>query len=1333
MRLRSRRTTIAVAAAAATAVTAFVAFPAAAIQTTYYVSGSGCSDTGTGTQDLPFCTISKGAAVATAGQTVIVNPGSYTEQVTVANSGTAGNPVTLKAATAGTVTVTGRTDGFVVSGKSYVTIDGFVVTGTSGIGMKLSSSNNLSISNNTVTFSGHPVSGQNAAGIDLSSVTASLVTGNVSDHNSFYGFHVAGSSTGVTLLRNEASFNAEGWQRNANGIDVVAPGNFVIGNVLHDNEDSGLQFYPGGDNGVAANNVIYNNGDHGIDDLNVTGGKLIGNTVFHNCTDGINVEGTSGNYTVVNNVAVDNAVYPAYNGIACGRRVGNIGIYDSAPNGTTVDNNVVNLTTAGSMYHWGSSSYSSLAAFRAGTGQGAHDIQADPKFVAVGTGSDSSGWNLHLQEGSAAIDSADSGAPSEQTADADGKPRVDDPNVANTGLGARTYDDRGAYEFQGGGALTGPSAVLAVTPPSGSAPLAVTADATGSTAGSAPITSYAFDFGDGSAAVGPQAGTTAMHTFAGAGSYTVRVTVRDGNALTGTTTQTVTVSAAGPTGPTAALSVTPATGTAPLTVAANASASTAGSSPIAGYTFDFGDGSAVVGPQAGNTAGHTYSAVGSYTTTVTVTDANNLTATATKQVSVTATAPPPSSIAYLGRVGGNAAAGTSTSLTVPAGRNVATGDALVVSVLLSSTKTGTVSATDTQGDTFAVVGDITDGGSGDRTLILAAFGSRGLTTADSITLTFPSSAEHHVAVDEFSGISAMDQHAAAFGAANTAFNSGTTPTTASPNELVFGVVGTEGGAAPTYAAGYTALPVLAVSSDRLAPAYRVVTQTGAYSAAGSVTGPWMAAVATFLPSGPPPPTGPTAALNATPVTGTAPLAVSLDASASAAGSAPIASYTFDFGDGTAVAGPQAAATTSHGYTAVGTFTAKVTVKDGNGLTSTATRQIVTTTAPVLTAALTVSPTTGNLPLTVSADASASTAGPAPISTYTFDFGDGTVVGPQPGATASHSYPTVGTYVVTVTVTDSNNATATASKQVTVTAPVGPSAALALTPSTGAVPLTVGASAAGSTAGSAPITAYTFGFGDGTAAVGPQAAATASHNYPVVGTYTVTLTVQDANGLTSTATKQVVAQAAPPPASIAYLGRIAGNAAAVSGTTLTLAVGQPVPTGDTLVVSLMLSSTKTGTVSATDTQGNAYTSTVDGTDGSAGDRTLILTAPVGHALTAADHITLTYPTTAEHHAAVDAFSGVSAVDKTAWATGAAGTPFNSGSTGATSTASELVFGLVGAEGGAAPVFAAGYTALPVLAISSDRLAAAYQVVTATGSFSAAGSATGQWMAEVATLR
>jgi PKD repeat protein len=89
-----------------------------------------------------------------------------------------------------------------------------------------------------------------------------------------------------------------------------------------------------------------------------------------------------------------------------------------------------------------------------------------------------------------------------------------------------------------------PSAALTVSPASGEAPLAMTADASASTdSDSTPITSYSFDFGDGSAAVGPQPAALASHTYAGPGAYTATVTVTDTAGLTAQATAPVTVSA----------------------------------------------------------------------------------------------------------------------------------------------------------------------------------------------------------------------------------------------------------------------------------------------------------------------------------------------------------------------------------------------------------------------------------------------------------------------------------------------------------------------------------------------------------------------------------------------------------------------------------------------------------------------------------------------------------------------------------------------------------------------------------------------------------------------
>src|SRR5205807_3888499 len=126
------------------------------------------------------------------------------------------------------------------------------------------------------------------------------------------------------------------------------------------------------------------------------------------------------------------------------------------------------------------------------------------------------------------------------------------------------------------------------------------------------------------------------------------------------------------------------------------------------------------------------------------------------------------------------------------------------------------------------------------------------------------------------------------------------------------------------------------------------------------------------------------------------LAVTADASLSSDGdSTPIASYKFDFGDGTVV-GPQAAAKASHTYTAGGTFNVTVTVVDTGGLASQVGATVQTDLRP--TAVLSATPAFGATPLLVTADGSKSTDPDAtPIATYAFDFGDGTVVPAQPGA------------------------------------------------------------------------------------------------------------------------------------------------------------------------------------------------------------------------------------------------------------------------------------------------------------------------------------------------
>ncbi|WP_322750148.1 MULTISPECIES: PKD domain-containing protein [unclassified Frankia] len=202
------------------------------------------------------------------------------------------------------------------------------------------------------------------------------------------------------------------------------------------------------------------------------------------------------------------------------------------------------------------------------------------------------------------------------------------PSVGSGSAGTGIESGDGGVKGGESGVLT---ALLDVSPPSGPAPLDVTANASGSRAGSAPIVSYTFDFGDRTAQVGPQPGATATHRYTQAGSYTVSLTVTDRNG--GTATRSASVAAgAVEAGPTARLSAAHTPGGGALDVTADASGSRAGSAPIMSYTFDFGDRTAQVGPQAGATATHRYSAAGTYSPTVTVTDSAGRTDTYTTQV-----------------------------------------------------------------------------------------------------------------------------------------------------------------------------------------------------------------------------------------------------------------------------------------------------------------------------------------------------------------------------------------------------------------------------------------------------------------------------------------------------------------------------------------------------------------------------------------------------------------------------------------------------------------------------------------------------------------------------
>lgn len=100
----------------------------------YSVAPTG-NDTNPGTAAAPFRTINRAAGVATAGDVVTIEPGTYAEDVVVMNSGTKAKPIVFQAAQRGSVVLTGGhysvrpaswTGNEEETGQLYVTLRGLV-------------------------------------------------------------------------------------------------------------------------------------------------------------------------------------------------------------------------------------------------------------------------------------------------------------------------------------------------------------------------------------------------------------------------------------------------------------------------------------------------------------------------------------------------------------------------------------------------------------------------------------------------------------------------------------------------------------------------------------------------------------------------------------------------------------------------------------------------------------------------------------------------------------------------------------------------------------------------------------------------------------------------------------------------------------------------------------------------------------------------------------------------------------------------------------------------------------------------------------------------------
>jgi len=241
--------------------------------------------------------------------------------------------------------------------------------------------------------------------------------------------------------------------------------------------------------------------------------------------------------------------------------------------------------------------------------------------------------------------------------------------------------------------------------------------------------------------------------------------------------------------------------------------------------------------------------------------------------------------------------------------------------------------------------------------------------------------------------------------------------------------------------------------------------------------------------------------------------VTFNASLSSANGGYIVSYVWDFGDGNVTATSNPIIT--HIYNNIGSYDVTLVVVDSEALNSSFSASLLVIGAypiPIFS----VDPQNPIAGETATFNASSSYDPDGYIVSYVWDFGDGT------GTTttfkvAYHTYEAPGIYNVSLTVKDNDGFEKTAVQQVKVVSYPIPS--FSYTPETyPKVSEPVIFNASSSLPGSGYITAYVWDFGDGNVTATSNPIIT--HIYNKTGSYVVTLTVFNSDGLSGNTTRRV---------------------------------------------------------------------------------------------------------------------------------------------------------------------------------------------------------------------
>ncbi len=216
---------------------------------------------------------------------------------------------------------------------------------------------------------------------------------------------IDGASSGVTMSR--TYLDSGDWMPGANAVAVGAGASDI----------------------TFASNIL---ADAGITATGVSGLNITGNTIQRGCSTGIDVEGASTAVSIENNLLEDanpNTDYAGMDGYQsyCVNNsypwAPDVTVSADASTGTTADYNdfYVFGSDATAPYSWAGTAYPTLAAFRTGASQGAHDTDDSVAPTAIPFRPNEYSYaDAILRNGSAAIGSANPAAPGALTTDFNG-------------------------------------------------------------------------------------------------------------------------------------------------------------------------------------------------------------------------------------------------------------------------------------------------------------------------------------------------------------------------------------------------------------------------------------------------------------------------------------------------------------------------------------------------------------------------------------------------------------------------------------------------------------------------------------------------------------------------------------------------------------------------------------------------------------------------------------------------------------------------------------------------------------------------------------------------